>query len=158
MGRWSNRPTEVKIEIRTCDLGRGVFCTKPLAPEELVEFCPYIIVNNEDLSKPVNDYIFSMPDPDMWIRTDRHRDEDEEEAKKRKTPVMLMLGFGSMYNHSDTPNLFWEYFSNNPLTPDVKEQYIIFRANKHIMPNEELTINYGQQYWTARPHLTKIDI
>lgn len=154
MGKWSHRPTKVKIEVRNCDLGRGVFCTKPIAPEELVEFCPYVKTTHEKIPSPLNDYIFSLTDPDMFKRST----DDSEEYKERVKPVMLMLGFGAMYNHSDRPNLSWEFFCKNPLTDDVKEQYIIFRAQRHIMPNDELTISYGDPYWAERPHLSKEDL
>ena len=157
---WKNGaigPAEVKIEIRNCNLGRGVFCTKPIVPEELVEFCPYIKTDTKKLVPPLNDYIFSLPDPDMFARA--YQDEDSlKKYKKRAKPVMLMMGFGAMYNHSDHPNLYWDFFSKNPLTDDVQEQYIIFRAHRHIMPNQECTISYGAPYWDERPHIAKVDL
>jgi hypothetical protein len=173
---WDERPTEMKIEVRNCECGRGIFCTSPIIPEETVEICPFVKTTNKEIVPPLNDYIFSLPDPDQFKhasmvaeralagipigskQAEEIEEREKEEFKKREIPVMLMLGFGAVYNHSDHPNLQWSFLTSNPLTDNVKEQYIVFRAYRHIMPNQELTISYGEAYWRERSHLKKIDL
>ena len=55
----------------------------------------------------------------------------------------LPVGYGSIYNHSDTANLGWKI---------VSEEYNImhFISNKDIEIGEELTHNYGEYYWKVR--------
>ena len=59
------------------------------------------------------------------------------------------LGIAGLFNHSDTPNIRW-YFS--------EDNEISFIANKLILPNEQLTINYGEEYWPTREEKIKIKI
>jgi len=55
---------------------------------------------------------------------------------KKKERLVLTLGFGSLYNHTDTPNARY------------KEQYsetaIDFIALRDIKKDEEITVNYAQ--------------
>ena len=53
----------------------------------------------------------------------------------------IAFGCGSMFNHSDEPNIHWKFTNDN----NIK-----FIANKNINKNTELTINYGKPYWKAR--------
>ncbi|MFN9233217.1 MAG: SET domain-containing protein, partial [Planctomyces sp.] len=48
--------------------------------------------------------------------------------------VALALGFGSLYNHSFTPNARYD---------DAGRQVKEFRALRDIQPGEEITINYN---------------
>jgi len=54
--------------------------------------------------------------------------------------VVLALGYGMLYNHSSDPNL--EY--------DQDERAITFVALRRIRPGDELTIDYGQEWWQTR--------
>jgi hypothetical protein len=54
--------------------------------------------------------------------------------------VVLPLGYGMLYNHSSDPNL--EY--------DQDERTITFVALRRIRPGDELTIDYGQEWWQTR--------
>jgi hypothetical protein len=53
---------------------------------------------------------------------------------KNKERVALALGYGSLYNHSDNPNVIYK------IKP--KEMLIDFIAIKDIKKNSELTFNY----------------
>lgn len=47
----------------------------------------------------------------------------------------VCLGYGSLYNHSETPNVDWEQ----------GELAIRFTSNRLIVPGEELTIRYADR-------------
>jgi hypothetical protein len=49
----------------------------------------------------------------------------------------IALGYGSMYNHSERPNLLWD--------ADSDLEVIKFIARRNIDPNEQLTIHYEQE-------------
>ena len=93
------------------------------AKGEIVEICPVVLVGEicKTIEK-IKDLIFELDrNKNMWG---------------------LVLGYGSMYRHSDKPNLDYAY---NP-----KSRQMYFITNRPINMNEELTINYGSDYWNER--------
>lgn len=90
---------------------------------EIIEHCPLMILGPKDSefvdSKDNSDviYYYFLQQPDL----------------KRNA---IMLGFGSIYNHSSDPNCEIDY-PDEDMTP-----YIIFRAIKDIEVGEEITWNY----------------
>jgi len=56
-------------------------------------------------------------------------------------PNFIASGFGSLYNHSETPNIKWEHTSNIKI--------IMFKSLRDIEPNEELCHRYGD-YWKSK--------
>ena len=54
---------------------------------------------------------------------------------------LVVLGFGMLYNHSSEPNL--DYFQEN-------DAALAFVAQRQIDKGEELTISYGDEWWSAR--------
>ena len=55
--------------------------------------------------------------------------------------LLLVLGYGMLYNHSAKPNV--EYLQDEPTT-------IVFRALRSVRPGDELTIDYGEEWWETR--------
>jgi SET domain-containing protein len=100
--------------------GRGVFATRRFAKGEVIETCPTVEVADADVTGRLNDYVF------MSVR-----DGD----------VLLVLGHGMLYNHSPVPNV--EYVQDEPST-------ITFRALRKVRPGDELTIDYGDEWWATR--------
>jgi uncharacterized protein len=100
--------------------GRGVFATRRFAKGEVVEVCPTVEVADADVTGRLNDYVFTSL-----------RDGD----------VVLALGHGMLYNHSADPNV--EYVQHGPST-------ITFRALRKVRPGDELTIDYGKEWWETR--------
>jgi SET domain-containing protein len=47
----------------------------------------------------------------------------------------MVLGFGSLYNHSNEANATY--------APDLKNHMMTFSASRDIFPHEEITIHYG---------------
>lgn len=61
------------------------------------------------------------------------------------TKLVMALGYGSLYNHSDDPNANWRL--NNEI--NMFEFYSV----KDIKAGEEILIYYGDKdYWRARPY------
>src|SRR5687767_14430251 len=91
--------------------GRGVFATRRFAKGQLVELCPTVEVPDAEVSGRLDDYVYSSV-----------KDGD----------VLLVLGYGMLYNHSDDPNV--EYLQEDP-------SVLSFRALRSVKPGEELTID-----------------
>lgn len=128
--------TKSHIEIRQSKIhNRGVFATKYIRKGEVIEIVPlisYISLNNIRKSK-LKDYVITMPSRFQEKDSDIH-----------DTKCSIMLGFGSLYNHSDDNNANWEFVDVNN---------ILIRAIKDIYPNEEICVTYGDEYWTKRPKI-----
>jgi len=98
--------------------GRGVFALKKFVSGEIVEACPVVYIAPKErthLEKTILAY-YIYP----WTST--------------RCGVMV-LGYGSIYNHSFTPNAQWEQ--------DFKEKTMIYRAIKPIQIGEEILVNYN---------------
>lgn len=54
----------------------------------------------------------------------------------------LFLGFGSIYNHSDDPNA--DYFINK------KNRCARIKAARTIKKGEEITVSYGEEWFSSR--------
>ena len=123
-----------KLRKETFNLGRVEYSKRPggdyvmlgktqFARGEIVEVCPVIMVS--ELTRTIDrlkDIIF--------------------ELDKAKQQWGLVLGYGSLYRHSQKPNLEFAY------NPKSKQMY--FTTNRAIRLGEELTIDYGTDYWAER--------
>lgn len=97
-------------------LGRGVFATRAFDEGDLVEICPVVLIEDElgSIPEPIRRLIFNWP----------------------QGRYALALGYGSIYNHADDPNL--------EFNRDVEDLAIRFNALRTIEIGEQLTINYNQ--------------
>ena len=104
--------------------GRGVFAGEEIMEGALIEICPVIVLPEAETKiihgTVLHDYYF------LW------GDAQKESA--------IVLGFGSIYNHSYQPNA--KYLL------DYEQHTVDFYAIKNIGPGEEITINYN-----GEPHL-----
>lgn len=96
--------------------GRGIFAIRNIKKDEFIEEAPVIVIPKTEwklMRKSIlSDYVF------RW---------GEDKA--------LALGYGSLYNHSYTPNV--RYFTN------IENQSIDFYAREDIQEKEEITVNYN---------------
>lgn len=99
--------------------GRGIFATRKIVCNEMIEEAPVIVVPREQVAHleatALDDYYFD------WGA-------DEEEAA-------LMLGRCSLCNHSYEPNAQFVLYP--------KRRTIGFIALRHIAAGEEITVNYN---------------
>ena len=116
----------MKIAIKDSPLhGLGVFACEDIKIGDIIELCPYIVVDNDDLAEfnRLNDYLFGSPDQDG--------------------DYLVVLGYAMMYNHDDQPNAEWEI-------DDDDHRFVRFTALRDIKAGEEITQNYGKDYWNSR--------
>lgn len=72
---------------------RGVFADRDYNPGEVLEVCPCIRQESENLTGIITDYLFHF---------------NEKES-------LIAFGYCSMYNHIDDPNAEWEVINENQL-------------------------------------------
>ena len=108
-------------------MGWGVFTDEPILSGETIETC-YCLIDGIQTA-PHQDYIFRVT-PDSGY-------------------VYHALGYGAIYNHSDSSNIIWR-------TIDIKRQIIRFYAKRDILAGEELRWNYGKNYWRDRENKKKL--
>ena len=90
---------------------------------ETVEIAPVIILGSESTAVDgLKDIVFALD--------------------KRGTQYALVLGYGALYSHSDKPNLSYAY--------NRKTKQMHFITTRIVKFGEDLTINYGKDYWVAK--------
>ncbi|MDX1478432.1 MAG: SET domain-containing protein-lysine N-methyltransferase [Saprospiraceae bacterium] len=96
--------------------GRGVFCASDLHDGDVIEICPVVVLDKGDAT---------------WLQTSRLFEYYFIWASGKPA---ITLGFGSLYNHSETPNA--------DFIPDYGADAIVFIAQSNIPAGHEITIDY----------------
>lgn len=117
----------IGIEVkRTKTMGRGVFATRDFKEGEVIEKAPIINLDSEERKSCektiLNYYIYP------WRST---------------RTGSVVLGYGSIYNHSFTPNADWKQ--------NFKEKVMTYRALKPIKKGDEILVNYNGEPDDTRP-------
>ena len=103
---------------------RGLFATKNYKKNDVIETCPTLIMNHNEVSNSniLNYHFFKG---------------------NNKKNSLLSLGYCSIINHSDSKqNCTWKV-SNDDNT-------ITMYATKPILKGEEIYSNYGKSYWSNK--------
>ncbi len=101
--------------------GYGVFAARSYSKGEMVECCRIVECDANAIGKtPLQDYVF---------------------GSHRKDTVLVVLGYGSLYNHAPDANLRYETTQDGTMR---------FFARRAIRSGAELTIDYGKNWWGAR--------
>lgn len=110
------KPPDIFVAKTLSLTGRGVFALRQFEKDELVEVSPIFLLKEryEDIPTEFQERVFA------WVDSPFHA---------------VALGYGSLYNHRDKPNLKYE--------SHLKSMTIRFIAIQDIDLNEELTINYN---------------
>lgn len=114
-----------KIHIQSSPLhGLGVFAKSDIAKGEVIERCPYIVIDDDDLQEAnrLNDYLYNSPD--------------------RVGDYLCMMGYGMLYNHGKLANAEWQIDDDN--------RFVCFTALCDIPMGAEITHDYGEEYWNTR--------
>jgi SET domain-containing protein len=98
--------------------GRGVFAKEDIQKGEVIERCPAIEVPENDVANLNGSFLVTY----FYY------------FGKKKNRLMLVLGYGSMYNHSPTPGARYA----------EKKGEVDFIALRNIKKGEEITVNYAQ--------------
>lgn len=97
--------------------GRGVFAAKDFKKGEIIECCPMIIIPRNQVMKMsdtiLGEYLFALAEGQCAI----------------------ILGYGSIYNHSYHPNAVYSYV--------LEEVCLEFQALVNIQAGQEITVNYN---------------
>ena len=106
---------------------RGVFAKVDIKKGEVIDICPIIEFPENDSS--------NFKESDLVTYTFYFG--------KEKNMATILLGFGSIYNHSYKPNTIYK----------KKNMTIEFIANRKIKQDEEILVNYLQDNKTAKAPL-----
>ena len=98
--------------------GRGVFTAKELSRGDIIEFCPLVLMPKKEQhyihQSILHNYYFLSPPPN--------------------SKMCIVLGYGSIYNHSTTPNA--------DIVFDIPNQQLEIHCVSEIEPGDEIFINY----------------
>lgn len=111
-------PTKIVLEESPIH-GLGVFSSEKITKGEIIEECPFLAFPQSKNEKvpAFSNYTFCFPRGEIW------------------TTHALVMGYGSYYNHSETPNVEW--YTKNELG------FFVFVAVDDIEEGQELFINYS---------------
>lgn len=98
--------------------GRGVFCTHPLSAGDVIEICPVIVLPEKEIDLLTHSLLYEY----YFLWGELHNQ------------CAIALGYGSLYNHSITPNA--------EFTPDFSDDTIIYTALEDINAGDEITVDY----------------
>lgn len=97
--------------------GYGVFATKAIRKGEKIEECYVLVTRGGD--KGLEDYYFDV-----------------------KGKNGIFLGYGCIYNHSDSPNADY--------TISRKKRIATIKAKRAIRKGEEIFVSYGEEWFSSR--------
>ena len=109
------------------DAGRGVFARVAIRKGELIERCPVIPIPEHDVAALSHSILLTY----FYF------------FGKNKERMVVALGFGSIYNHTYSPNATYK--------EQEEEQSIDFIALRDIGKDEEITVNYVQEKKEKHP-------
>lgn len=113
-------PTKIKI-VDIKGKGRGIIATQDIKKEEIIEHCPVLFLSEKEIqfldheSDVLKFYYLSQSG------INKH---------------CIMLGYGSLYNHSSDPNADIDYDTEDP------KNFLMFVAIKDIPAGEEIVFDY----------------
>jgi hypothetical protein len=126
-------PDKITLKLVSPEIGLGVFATKTIKKNTLIERCPLIRLNWH------RNY-HGDPQLHRYLYTNKGCQCQECQAHG---PIMFMvLGYGMLYNHHDSPNGIWNFH--------FKELYADIIANENIKAGEQILVSYGDIYFSNR--------
>ncbi len=100
--------------------GRGVFTTEDIEARTLIEIAPVIVLPEKDCKLIDKSFLFNY----YFLWGNKHKN------------YAICLGYGSIYNHSYTPNCIYETY--------YEDQVMHFITIRDISAGEELLVTYNQ--------------
>lgn len=126
MHMYHTKSKNLKISIFESKIsGRGIVAHNNFQVGDMIEKCPAIIDDKENIKGRLADYFFAT-------------------SEKGKVAVVVG-GHCAIINHSDDPNCSYNVVGDS----------VVVTAIKPIKIGNELTISYGDGYWKSRPALIK---
>lgn len=115
------------LVISTCEYGHGVFTTQPIPADTTLEECPYLRIRADECAGTLDDYVFNL---------------ETKEENGDSDVYSLVLGWGSLFNHSNEHNT--EYWH------DTDRDLIVFHTIRAVDAGQQLFVNYGGDWWESR--------
>lgn len=115
------------LVVSPCDFGHGIFTTTSLPADTTLEECPYLRIKADECAGVLDDYVFNL---------------ESAEENGESDYYSLVLGWGSLFNHSNHHNT--EYWH------DTDRDLIVFHTIKPVPAGKQLFINYGCDWWDTR--------
>ena len=97
-----------------------MFAQRRFGEGDVIETCPTVLLPDDEVDGRLRDYVF---------------------AAQQAGKVMLAMGYAMLYNHSEDPNVFHR---------SAGRMLIEMVALRDIPRGEELTHDYGPEYWIDR--------
>ncbi|CAK8989680.1 SET domain-containing protein 7 [Durusdinium trenchii] len=127
-----NLPYCTSLEVKCSELhGNGIYARKPLLEGEVVEYAPSVLLMRSEMGNLFVDYRYSA-------------------ESLRQGLFRLLLGNGSIYNHSAEPNLGYRRVRVDRSSEAAQGLSVCFYAKRDIAAGEELLISYGKTWWSSR--------
>ena len=131
-----------KIKVATSTLGRwGVFAEEDILADQFIETAPGIIIPHEILNACF--YV---------VKADGIKPEDlvldQYGLGWPDGKVCIPMGWIGLYNHSDAHSAEFFYQKENDL--------LSVRSIRPIKSGEEITVYYGDHWWSQKPYLQKL--
>eukprot|EP00434_Breviolum_minutum_P001551 symbB.v1.2.001368.t1/scaffold71.1/size352893/11 len=125
-------PYSSRVEVKYSKLhGNGVYARKALQKGEIAEFAPSVLLMNTEMGSLLSDYRYSA-------------------ETLREGLFRVVLGCGSIYNHSAEPNLGYRRVRVDASSEAVQGLSVCYYAKRDIAAGEELLISYGKTWWSSR--------
>ncbi|KAI0042159.1 hypothetical protein FA95DRAFT_1500442 [Auriscalpium vulgare] len=113
--------------------GRGVFASRAIPAQSLIEISPVLLFSASE-----------------YEAHGKHTVLDHYTFKWRDGRMALALGLGSLFNHSESPNVSYVL--------DRTTESIRYTTTRAVKPDEELCIFYGSKLWfdpvDRSPHIS----
>lgn len=118
------------LYVKPCEYGMGVFSDAFIPADTVLEEAHWIKYKRDDCNSPmINDYVYEVSDPP---------NASQEECGYNA----LVLGFGSIYNHSFENNAHYLF--------DEEKNVFVYQSIKDIQPGDQICISYGEKWWETR--------
>ena len=118
------------VHVHPAEWGYGVFTEEFIPEGTVIEECHYLKAPWSSCQEPpLDDYVFRIE----W---------SEYEEPRPGEWVAVVMGYGMIYNHSNTPNVSYRRGGERDL--------FYFYALRDIQPGEQLFISYGEAWWKTR--------
>jgi hypothetical protein len=113
--------------------GRGVFATKNIFKNQIIERCPLIPMeyrSRYQLDPQIFNYMYAQPPCSC------------KDCQTHGFLFYMVLGYGMLYNHQDKPNAMWKFNYKQLLTDVI--------CVEDIKKGEEIFVSYGGQYFNDK--------
>ena len=128
--------------------GIGVIATNNIASGQLIERCPMVrldwrsnYINDPQLKK------YCWSESNCGCSTETNPD---KEYNAHGSVYWMVLGYGMIYNHQDSPNTEWSFYYDSSIVDVV--------ATQDIPKGSEVYVSYGSNYFRNRKNISLSEV